>query len=65
MEDFAFFFDSHCLSAEKYSSPSSAAALYTSLALNAAKFSIPFGRVKHQPEAWWFPEVEEVVSKRC
>ena len=42
---FAFYFDSHCPSAEEYSSLSSAAALFTSLALNAAKSSIPFGRI--------------------
>ena len=40
--DFVSYFDSHCSSAEKYSSLSSAAALFTSLALNAAKSSISF-----------------------
>ena len=30
----------------------SSAALFTSVELNAAKFFIPFGRVKHQPQAW-------------
>ena len=49
---FASHFDSHCSSAEEYSSLSSAAALFTSLALNAAKSSIPFGRIKRQPKAW-------------
>ena len=40
-------FDSHCSSAEKYSSLSlTSAALFTSLILNAAKSSIPFGRIK-------------------
>ena len=41
-------FASHCPSAEEYSSLSlsSAAALFISLALNAAKSSIPFGRIK-------------------
>ena len=43
---------------------SSAAALFTSLALNAAKSSIPFGRIKRPPEAWWSPEVEGAVSER-
>ena len=65
-DDFAFYFDSHCPSAEEYSSLSlsSAAALFTSLALNAAKSSIPFGRIKRQPKAWWSAEVEEAVSER-
>ena len=43
---------------------SSAAALFTSLALNAAKSSIPFGRIKRPPKAWWSAEVEEAVSER-
>ena len=44
-DDFASYFDSHCPSAEKYSSLSlsSAAAVFTALALNVAKSSIPFG----------------------
>ena len=65
-DGFAFYFDSHCPSAEEYSSLSlsSAAALFTSLALNAAKFSISFGRIKRPPKAWWSAEVEEVVSER-
>ena len=60
------YIDSHCPSAEEYSclSLSSAAALFTSLALNAAKFSIPFGRIKRHPKAWWSAEVEEAVSER-
>ena len=44
---------------------SSAAALFTSLTLNAAKSSIPFGRIKRPPKAWWSPEVKEAVSERC
>ena len=52
-DGFASYFDPHCPSAEKYSSLSSAAALFTSLALNAAKSSIPFGRIKRPPKAWW------------
>ena len=50
-DGFASYFDSHCPSAEEYSSDSlsSAAALFTSLALNAAKSSIPFGRIKRPP----------------
>ena len=63
-DDFASYFDSHCPSAEEYSSLSSAAALFTSLALNAARSSIPFGHIKHHPKAWWSPEVEEAVSER-
>ena len=57
-------FDSHCPSAEEYSSLSSAAALFTSLALNAAKSSIPFSRIKRHPKAWWSAEVEGAVSER-
>ena len=65
-DDFASYFDSHCPSAEEYSflPLSSAAALFTSLALNAAKSSIPFGRIKRHPKAWWSAEVEEAVSER-
>ena len=55
-DGFASYIDSHCPSAEEYSSlsHSSAAALFTSLTLNAAKSSIPFGRIKRLPKAWWF-----------
>ena len=63
-DGFASYFDSHCPSAEEYSSLSSAAALFTSLALNAAKSSIPFGRIKRPPKAWWSAEVEQAVSER-
>ena len=65
-DDFAFYFDFHCPSAEEYSSLSfsSAAALFTSLALNAAKSSIPFGRIKRHPKAWWYAEIESGVSER-
>ena len=63
---FYFYFYSYCPSAEKYSSLtlSSAAALFTSLELNAAKSSIPFGRIKRHPKAWWFAEVEDAVGGR-
>ena len=63
---FAFCFDFHCPSAEEYSSLSlsSAAALYTSLALHAAKSFIPFGRIKRPPKAWWSAEVEGAISER-
>ena len=63
-DDFAYYFDSHCPSAEEYWSLSSAAAFFTSLALNAAKFSIPFGRIKRPPKAWWSAEVEGAISER-
>ena len=64
-DDFASYFDSHC-SAEEYSSLSlfSAAALFTTLALNAAKSSIPFGRIKRPPKSWWSAKVEGAVSER-
>ena len=65
-DDFASYIDSHCPSAEEYSSLSlsSAAALFTSLEPNAAKFSIPFGRIKRYSKAWWSAEVEGAVSAR-
>ena len=65
-DDFASYFDSHCPSAEEYSSLSlpSAVTLFISLALNAAKSSIPFGRIKRPPKAWWSAEVEGAVSER-
>ena len=65
-DDFASYFDFHCPSAEEYSSLSlsSAAAFFTFLALNAAKSSIPFGRIKRPPKAWWSPEVDDAVSER-
>ena len=62
-DGFASYFDSHCASAEEYSSLS-AAAPFTSLALNAVKSSIPFGRMKCPPKAWWPTEVEGAVSER-
>ena len=43
---------------------SSAAALFTSLAQNAAKSSIPFDCIKRHPKAWWSAEVEEAVNER-
>ena len=65
-DGFASYFDFHCPPAEEYSSLSisSAAALFTSLALNAAKSSIPFGRIKRHPKAWWSAEVESAVSEK-
>ena len=56
-DDFASYFDTHCPSAEEYSSLSSAAALFTSLAPNVAKSSIPFGCIKCHPKAWSSVEV--------
>ena len=41
-----------------------AAALFTSLILNAAKSSIPFGRIKRHPKAWWSAEMEGAVGER-
>ena len=38
--------------------------LFTSLTMNAAKSSIPFGHIKRHPKVWWSPEVEEAVSER-
>ena len=63
-DDFAFYFDSHYRSSEEYSSLFSSAALFTSRALNAAKSSIPFGRIKRPPKARWSAEVEDAVSER-
>ena len=34
------------------------------MALIAAKSSIPFGRIKRRPKAWWSAEVEEAVGER-
>ena len=77
LDEFAFYIDSHCTFAEEYSSfsflllffllysLSSAATLFTSLALNAAKSSIPFGRIKRPPKVWWSSKVEKSVSERC
>ena len=64
--DFASYFDSYGPSVEKYLSLSFsfAATLFTSLALNAAKSFVPFGRIKYHPKAWWPAEVEDAVSER-
>ena len=66
-DGFASYIDSHCPSAEEYLSLSlsSAVALFTSLALNAAKSSILFSHIKRPPKVWWSAEVEEAVSERC
>ena len=32
--------------------------------MNAAKSSIPFGRIKRPPKAWWSAEVEQAVDER-
>ena len=63
-DDFACYFDFRCPSAEEYLSLSSAAALFTSLALNASESSIPFGCIKRHPKAWWSAKVEGAVSER-
>ena len=64
-DGFASYYDWHSPSAEEYSSLSlSAAALFTSLALNAAKSFILFGRIKHHPKAWWSDEVEDAVNEK-
>ena len=65
-DGFASYFDSHCPSAEEYSSLSlsAAAALFTSLTLNAAESSIPFGRIKRPPKVRWSAEVKSAVSER-
>ena len=65
-DGFASYIDPHCPSAEEYSSLSlsSSAALFTSLAPNAAKSSISFGRMKRPPKAWWSAEVKQAVSER-
>ena len=62
-DGFASYFDSHCPSAEEYSSLSfsSAATLFTSLALNAAKSSVFFAGIKCHSKAWWSAKVEEAV----
>ena len=66
-DGFASHFDSHCPSAEEYSSLSlsSAAALFTSLALNAAKSSVPFGSIKRHPKTWWSAKVEGAVRPKA
>ena len=65
-DGFASYIDSHCPSAEEYSFLSlfSAAALFSSLALNAAKSSILFGRIKRHFKAWQSAEVEGAISER-
>ena len=65
-DDFSAHFDVHCPAPEDYFSLplSSAASHFSSLALNAAKASIPFGRIKRLPQAWWSSEVEAAVKER-
>ena len=58
-DGFASYFDFHCPSAEEYSF-----LCCCSLALNAAKSSIPFGCIKRHPKVWWSAEVESVVGER-
>ena len=33
--------------------------------MNAAKSSVPFGRIKRHPKSWWSMKVEETVKERC
>ena len=65
-DDFTFNFEFYYHSAEEYSSLSfsSAAAFFTSVALNVAKSSIPFGYFKCQNKVWWFPGAEEAISEK-
>ena len=65
-DGFASYIDSYCPFAEEYSSLSlsSAAALFSSLAMNAAKSSIPFGRITRPPKVWWSAKVEQAVDER-
>ena len=43
---------------------SKAVKLFTSIVLQAAKSSVPFGRTHQPPKAWWSPELSELVQKR-
>ena len=63
-DDFAFYFDPHCSSAEEYSSLSlsSAAALYLS-GTECGQIFHPFGRIKRRSKAWWSAEVKGAVSE--
>ena len=36
----------------------------TSLALNAAKSSIPFDHIKCHPKTWWSAKIKKAVSER-
>ena len=62
-DGFASYFDSHCPSAEEYSSLSSAAALFTSRTECSQIFRF-FRRIKRPPKAWWSAEVEQAVGER-
>ena len=59
-----FYINSQYLSAEEYSYLSSAVALLISSALNKAKSSIPFNRVKCQSQTWWFSKAVEAIRER-
>ena len=65
LDDSAVYFNCQCPSAEKYSTLplSFAAPLFTFLALNVAKSSILFGRIKLLRQAWRSSEVEETYAK--
>ena len=63
---FSSFVTLHCPSPDVYSalSLSKATASFTSLLLDAARSSIPYGRTQHPPKAWWSAEVAEAVQAR-
>ena len=66
-EDSAFYFYSYRPSAKEFSPlflSFAAATFFTSLTLNVAKSSIPFGRIKRQFQVWWFAKVEKAVCER-
>ena len=55
-----------CPDPETYSSfsLSEAATSFSSVLLEAAKSSIPYGRTRQSPKAWWSPELDELVRER-
>ena len=55
---------SHKIGKERTTTFTFATALFNSLVFNAAKSSIPFDSVRHQPQAWWFSEVEVILSSK-
>ena len=65
-DDYKQLVSSLCPSPETYSSLSlsEAAASFSSMLLEAAKSSIPFGRTRQVPKAWWSPELDELVKAR-
>ena len=55
-----------CPTPDSYSSLSlsKAANLFSSIVVQAAKSSVPFGRTRQPPKAWWSSELAELVKKR-